>query len=180
MVDALGTFGLLGTFGFLDYEFTRKMEEQLDAIAEGKEQYRPVVASAYAALQSDTGSYIETTSPKCPVCGKPLVHRFKKDAQGQKGYNFWGCSGYRKEGGGCPATFADDGGKPGERRDNKPKAEPSGHKCPGCRGDLVRRKGISKKTGRPYDFYSCQGQCKVTYNAREDGEPDLTEKPKKK
>ena len=47
----------LGSFGFLDYEFTKRMEEQLDAIAEGREQYQPVVAVTYNALQSDTGAY---------------------------------------------------------------------------------------------------------------------------
>lgn len=231
----------LSSFGFLDYEFTRRMEEQLDAIAAGQEQYQPVVAATYDALQSDAGAYIEATSPRCPVCGKPLVHRYKKDSKEQKGYNFWGCSGYEKDGNGCPASFADDGGKPGERidtrakaalseyqcpacsralihrqgekngraydfwgcsgwkegckatfandggkpgerQDNKPKEQPaaSGHKCPKCKGHLIRRRGTSQKTGKPYDFYSCQGTCKATYNPKKDGSPDFTPKERKK
>ena len=167
----------LGSFGFLDYEFTKRMEEQLDAIAEGREQYQPVVAVTYNALQRDTGAYIEATSPKCPECGKPLVHHFRKASKEQKGYNFWGCSGWKD---GCKVTFADDNGKPGARQDNKSKAEAGGCKCPQCQGDLVRRKGTSRKTGRPYDFYSCQGKCKTTYHVRKDGSPDFTPKEKKK
>lgn len=226
----------LGSFGFLDYEFTKRMEEQLDAIAEGREQYQPVVAVTYNALQSDTGAYIEATSPKCPECGKPLVHHFRKASKEQKGYNFWGCSGHNdgcpvtfadKNGApgerqdnrprvqlsefmcevcgkplihhqgekngrafdfwgcsgwkdGCKGTFANDNGKPGARQDNKPKAEAGGCKCPQCQGNLVRRKGTSRKTGRPYDFYSCQGKCKTTYHVRKDGSPDFTPKEKKK
>ena len=103
-----------------------------------------------------------------------------RDHQGKKNgraFDFWGCSGWKD---GCKGTFANDNGKPGARQDNKPKAEAGGCKCPQCQGNLVRRKGTSRKTGRPYDFYSCQGKCKTTYHVRKDGSPDFTPKEKKK
>jgi len=51
---------------------------------------------------------------KCPDCGKPLVHRVM---EGSGGYNFWGCSGFSRDGKGCRATFNDAGGKPGPRQE---------------------------------------------------------------
>ena len=42
----------------------------------------------------------------CPLCTKPLVRRTKK---GKKGYDFWGCSGFRE---GCRASFPNKRNKP--------------------------------------------------------------------
>ncbi len=218
---------MTGSFSFCDYSFTRGMEELLDAVAEGKERYQPLVAGAYQQLTAEIEAYIAATSPKCPECGLPLRHMVKAAAKGEKGYNFWSCSGYPD----CPATFADTGGVPGDRQDTKPKAELSEHSCaacgkplihrlgekngrafdfwgcsgfpkckasfandagqpgerqdtkakaasgehtcPRCKGELVRRQGTSQKTGKAYDFYSCRGKCKATYNPKEDGTPDF-------
>ncbi|HEY0786000.1 MAG TPA: type I DNA topoisomerase, partial [Acidobacteriaceae bacterium] len=44
---------LVPRFRFLDYAFTRDLEQQLDDIAEGKAQYREVVARADAQLQQE-------------------------------------------------------------------------------------------------------------------------------
>ena len=227
-VDAMN-----GTFAFCDYDFTKKMEEELDAIAEGKGRYQPLVAESHKQLRAEIDAYIAVTSPKCPECGQPLRHLVKAAAKGHKGYNFWGCSGHPD----CPATFADAGGVPGERQDTKPKAEPSEyvcaacgkplihrqgekngrafdfwgcsgfpqckasfandagkpgerqdtkakkaaseHKCPKCKGDLARRQGTSQKTGKAYDFYSCLGKCKATYNPTEDGTPEFEGRQRK-
>ena len=45
VIDALA-----GRFSFLEYEFTRDLEQQLDDIAEGKAEYLPVVSAADARL----------------------------------------------------------------------------------------------------------------------------------
>ncbi len=167
---------LVDHFGFLDYEFTRQMENDLDQIAEGKAQYLAVVSAAYSRLDQELGQYVGATSPKCPDCGKPLRHLVKPDSKDKKGYNFWSCSGYPD----CPATFADAGGAPGDRQEKKA-LKPSGFSCLECGKDLIRRTGTSKG-GKPYDFFGCSGfkaGCKASFDVKEDGTPDF-EKAKKK
>jgi DNA topoisomerase-3 len=44
----------------------------------------------------------------CPDCSKPMYRRERHD---KKGF-FWGCSGFKKEGGGCACILQDDNGKP--------------------------------------------------------------------
>ena len=87
--------GLCGHFSFIEYEFTRNMEQSLDDIAEGKAQYRAVIASAYDQLSREVQAFAKTTGKVCKKCGKPMVHRVKKPGKdGKGGYDFWGCSGW--------------------------------------------------------------------------------------
>jgi DNA topoisomerase-1 len=90
---------LAGAFSFADYDFTREMENSLDAIAGGKAHYKDVLAKAHDRLQSELSSFgrafgltarpaPEKTSFLCKQCGKPLVRR--QSARGP----FFGCSGY--------------------------------------------------------------------------------------
>lgn len=86
--------GLCGHFAFIEYEFTRNMEQSLDDIAEGKAQYRAVIASAYDQLFREVQAFAKVTGKVCEKCGKPMVHRVKKPGKdGKGGYDFWGCSG---------------------------------------------------------------------------------------
>lgn len=90
VVDALS-----GNFSFVEYEFTRTMEQSLDDIAEGKADYRSVIAAAHARLETELAAFAKATGKACPKCGKPMVHRFKKPGKdGKGGYDFWGCSGW--------------------------------------------------------------------------------------
>lgn len=87
--------GLCGHFSFIEYEFTRNMEQSLDDIAEGKAQYRAVIDSAYDRLFSEVQAFAKATGKVCEKCGKPMVHRMKKPGKdGKGGYDFWGCSGW--------------------------------------------------------------------------------------
>lgn len=87
--------GLCGHFSFIEYEFTRNMEQSLDDIAEGKAQYRAVIALAYDRLLSEAQAFAKATGKVCEKCGKPMVHRMKKPSKDSKsGYDFWGCSGW--------------------------------------------------------------------------------------
>ncbi len=160
-----------GAFTFCDYSFTKEMEMGLDAIAEGRSQYQPLVSRAYNQIRAEIDTYITATSPKCPECGLPLRHLFRRDTKAKKGYNFWGCSNYPA----CPATFADADGVPGDRQDTRSKPAASGFSCQKCGKDLVRRTGTSK-TGKPYDFFGCTGfrqGCKATFNPKADNTPDF-------
>jgi DNA topoisomerase-1 len=167
---------LTGNFQFMEYAFTKEMEDGLDVLAEGKAAYREMVAKYHDLLSQEIKGYVAATSPKCPACGQPLRHMMRAESKEKRGYNFWACSGYPD----CPATFADAGGVPGERQDTKPKPEASGFKCPDCGADLIRRTGTSK-AGKAYDFFSCAGYkagCKAAFDVKEDGSPEFEKKEK--
>jgi DNA topoisomerase-1 len=105
---------LAGAFSFADYDFTRDMENSLDAIAGGKAHYRDVLAKAHERLQGELSSFgkafglttraaPEKTGFLCKQCGKPLVRR--QSARGP----FFGCSGYP----GCKQLYSIlENGKP--------------------------------------------------------------------
>ncbi|MBB5142174.1 type I DNA topoisomerase [Desulfovibrio intestinalis] len=85
--------GLCGHFSFIEYDFTRTMEQSLDDIAEGKAEYHAVIASAYDRLSNEVQAFAKATGKVCEKCGKPMVHRMKKPGKdGKGGYDFWGCS----------------------------------------------------------------------------------------
>lgn len=87
--------GLYGHFSFIEYDFTRTMEQSLDDIAEGKAEYRAVIASAHDQLSREVQEFAKATGKVCEKCGKPMVHRVKKPGKdGKGGYDFWGCSKY--------------------------------------------------------------------------------------
>lgn len=87
--------GLCGHFSFIEYDFTRNMEQSLDDIAEGKAEYRAVVASAHDQLSREVQEFAKATGKVCEKCGKPMAHRVKKPGKdGKGGYDFWGCTGW--------------------------------------------------------------------------------------
>ena len=87
--------GLCGHFSFIEYEFTRTMEQSLDDIAEGKAEYRAVIASAHDQLSKEVQEFAKATGKVCEKCGKPMAHRVKKPGKdGKGGYDFWGCTGW--------------------------------------------------------------------------------------
>ena len=87
--------GLCGHFSFIEYDFTRTMEQSLDDIAEGKAEYRAVIASAHDQLSKEVQEFAKATGKVCEKCGKPMAHRVKKPGKdGKGGYDFWGCTGW--------------------------------------------------------------------------------------
>lgn len=87
--------GLCGHFTFIDYDFTRRMEQALDDIAAGKADYRAVISEAHARLEQELAAFAKATGKVCPKCGKPMVHRVKNPGKdGKGGYDFWGCTGW--------------------------------------------------------------------------------------
>lgn len=121
----------------VDVDFTRKMEGELDEIAEGKKESRKVLEEFYAPfiknLNEKYQSVVkedlsEPTDRKCPECSKPLVIR-----QGRFG-KFIACSGFPE----CKFTEA----LPPPTLDMK---------CPICKeGDVVIRQTRRRRT-----FYGC-------------------------
>ena len=96
---------LVGKFRFAEFDYTRQMEDSLDLIAQGKDEYGKVVSSAWAALDDE----LSGTEFTCEKCGRPM-----RRISGQFGF-FWGCRGYPK----CRATLPDINGRPGRERQQK-------------------------------------------------------------
>ncbi len=160
IVDALQ-----GGFSFVEYSFTKELENSLDKIAEGKVDYKSVVNEAYQVLKQETGKVAAENLHPCPDCGRPMRHRMKKGS-----YDFWGCTGYPE----CKTTCVDDNGRPGAKQEPKTPMEHSEYDCKECGKPLIRRKGTSAKTGQEYDFFACSGfpKCKKSYNIK-DEQPDF-------
>lgn len=132
----------------LDFEFTAKMEEELDEVEEGKKKKLDVLRDFYGPFEKDLLFAKENmrkvkgeevvTSEICDTCGKPMVIKW-----GRLG-RFLSCSDFPK------CRFA--------------KSLPTKVKCqePGCGGMLVERR--SKKRGR--HFYGCSNYPTCRYITR--------------
>ncbi len=162
IIDALS-----GGFGFADLDYTSRLEQQLDEIAEGQADYVGVVAAANNQLAAELGKLTANIEiHPCPNCGKPM--RKRNGANGA----FWGCTGYPA----CKTSLPDAQGKPGVR----PPRNDSTHACPKCSKPLTRLQGNTKtKPPKPYDFFRCSGYpiCDAKYNVAADGSPALPAKP---
>lgn len=122
----------------MDSQFTARMEERLDEIAEGRQEWRPMLREFYGPFKEDLDranaapsiKQVEEVGRACPVCGRPLVIRYSWRGK------FIGCSGYPE----CKHT--------------EPYSEPTGAACPTCGkehgGQLVARQS---KRGRV--FWGC-------------------------
>jgi DNA topoisomerase-1 len=159
---------LAGTFRFIELDYTRDLEGDLDEIAEGKKAYRDVVAEAHGQLAAEIGRLGPGQMNPCPDCGKPLRKRSGKTGA------FWGCSGYPD----CTTTLPDADGKPGERAARATPAPASAHVCTDCGKPLRRNTRAAKDDpkGKGWDFYGCTGwpTCKKTYKVDGDGAPILS------
>lgn len=163
IVDAL-----VGAFDFIELDYTRALENELDEIARGSKTYHQVVTSAATTLASQLARCPVPATHACPNCGKPMHRR-----TGQYGA-FWGCSGYRD---GCKTSLPDVDGQPGERAP-RPTAAASPapvHVCPKCQSPLRRwaktKAEDPKKKG--YDFWGCTNRstCNSTFKTGDAGGP---------
>lgn len=82
---------------YVDYDFTARLEDQLDLISEGKMEWIPVLEDfwkdfSHQVEEKSNVSRAEVTSEQldeaCPKCGKPLFVRLGKRGK------FVGCSGF--------------------------------------------------------------------------------------
>lgn len=165
VIDLLG-----GAFSFVDYSYTRTMEESLDAIATNKMSYQDVMMNAHDVLKKELGAFVEkhphsvrrpsqVTDFTCTICGKHLVHLEGERKDGKGRYDFFACSDRS-----CNTNYDNQDGKPSEA---KKKPILSKHKCLACFKPLIQRdsaKGV---------FFGCSGypECKKTYKIADDGSP---------
>ncbi len=123
----------------VDYDFTARIEEELDNIATGELAWTKVVDDIYVPLSKQIGKEegkiekVDTniaTDEVCPECSKPIV--IKRGKYGQ----FYACTGFPD----CRYT------KPfltpeEEAVKNQAEALAASKKCPKCGGELKARKG---------------------------------------
>ncbi len=129
----------------INVEYTAKMEEDLDKIAEGKKVWYKLLESFYKDFEPEVENAFdkmekkedEQTGEVCPNCGRPMV--IKNGRYGK----FEACSGYPE----CKYI------KPKEKQEAKEVCD-----CPKCGGKIVER-----KTKRGKIFYGCGNfpKCKV-------------------
>jgi len=126
---------------YVDYNFTARLENQLDEIASGQREWLPVMETFWSGFskqitEKESISRAEVTTESldeaCPKCGKPLMVRFGKRGR------FIGCSAYPE----CDYTR-----NVNETAESAAAAEPDepeiveGRVCPDDGGQLVIKKG---------------------------------------
>ena len=127
-------------------EFTARMENELDRVEDGSEDWKKVIRDFYGPFSltvenakskmSNMKKEVESTDEVCPLCSRPMVIKW-----GRRG-RFISCSGFPE----CRHS----------------KSITTGVKCPeeGCDGEMVERKS------RRGAFYGCSNFPKCTYTSR--------------
>lgn len=123
---------------YVDYDFTAKLEDELDAVSRGEKDWLPVMDAfwqPFKQLVDDKETSVtraevtsEALDEACPKCGKPLSIRLGKRGR------FIGCTGYPE----CDYTRGLDG------EEAEAPAEPEvveGRTCPKCDSPLIIRQG---------------------------------------
>ena len=137
----------------VDLDFTARMEEQLDEIAQGKYEWIAALQEFYYPFQDmldkawmnlEKVSVTQTREEKCPNCGRPMVIKVGRFGK------FLACSGYPD----CKTTM--------------PYAVKTGVSCPQCGGELVKRISKKKKV-----FYGCSQfpKCQFAVNRKPVAQP---------
>jgi DNA topoisomerase-1 len=87
------TFILEKSFTFLDYDYTAKLEKQLDQIEEGKLTHSEMLKTFYEHFKQELDqAYQKSGKELCEKCNSPMLVRKNK----ANGSQFLGCSGYPK------------------------------------------------------------------------------------
>ncbi|KKU78455.1 MAG: topoisomerase protein, partial [Candidatus Amesbacteria bacterium GW2011_GWA2_47_70] len=148
---AVNDFLMANFSDIVDYKFTAHMEDELDEIANGVREWRPVIKEFYEPFAAKLGTVtetaarvkveVETTGEKCPKCaGLPAGRQGDVIIRLGKFGKFLACSRYPE----CnyKANYQ-----------NK-----TGQKCPKCGGDVIVRK---TRSGR--SFYGCSNYPKCDF-----------------
>ncbi len=136
---------------YVDYDFTAKLEDDLDAVSRGEKKWLPLMKmfwQPFKALIEDKEASVqrsdvtqEAMDENCPECGKQLSIRLGRNGR------FIGCTDYPE----CSYTR--------NLNDDAAAAEPEvveGRQCPKCESNLIIR------TGRYGKFIGCSSypNCK--------------------
>lgn len=136
----------------VDYQFTARMEEELDEIAEGTKEWVPVVREFYTPFKKHLVEKEQTIDKKalteeatdvvCDKCGKPMVIKMGRFGR------FLACSGYPE----CKNTkpLAADGKSAGER-------EKTDEVCEKCGKPMIVKRGRYGTFLGCSDYPKCKG-----------------------
>ena len=140
----------------VDIQFTAKMEEELDEIAEGKLAWQPVIREFYEPFSKHLGikyeevkkhEVEETTEEICDKCGRPMVIKLGRFGK------FLACSGFPE----CKNA-----------KNLKSAPETIGMKCPKCKeGDILIRRTRKKRI-----FFGCSRYPECDYASWTDPRKD--------
>lgn len=189
----------------VEIKFTAKVEEELDSIAKGKNEWTPVVKNFYVpfeknlkAKEKEVKKFEKKTDKVCPECGKPMLEKFGRFGK------FYACSGFPD----CKHTEASE-------EDKKIEESITGEKCPECGADLKLKRSkwgkflgcanyptckfikkfenktgvkcpecgegeLVQKSGRRGPFYACNQYPKCKYIAKGDVLKQITQNKKTK
>lgn len=136
---------------YVDYAFTADLEDELDAISRGEEEWIPLLKSfwkPFKNLVDDKEKSVqrkdvtqEAMDENCPKCGQPLSIRL-----GRRG-RFIGCTAFPD----CDYTRSLN-----EEEDNAAAEQVEGRICPSCGGALVVRHGRYGKFIGCSNYPSCK------------------------
>lgn len=140
----------------VDYDFTAKMEGDLDKIAEGEREWMPVIKEFYEPfiyqIEKKDKELVsekpadEVTEEKCPLCGSPLIIKTGRFGK------FMACSNFPT----CKYTASVE-------KEGEPKMEndKTGQECPTCHEGK-----LTLKRGRFGSFWGCSKypECKHVEN----------------
>ena len=140
---------------YVDYNFTAKLEDQLNEVAEGKKEWVPLLESFWQTFKTqvvDIEANVkrsdvtqEATNESCPECSKPLLIRLSRNGR------FIGCSGYPE----CKYTRSlEPNAEGGAEAAPEEKLE---RDCPKCQHPLQYR------VGRYGKFIGCTNYPKCKY-----------------
>lgn len=139
----------------LDFNFTAKMENELDSIEEGKMKWVKVISDFFKPFKSHLGDAVKATDdvkPKdipteimCEKCGLPMVIRWGRHGR------FLACTGFPKCKTARPLAENGENGQAVEQN-----VQPTDEKCEKCGSPMVI------KTGRFGKFLACSKypECK--------------------
>jgi DNA topoisomerase-1 len=138
---------------YVDYDFTAKLEDELDDIARGEKEWLPLMKLFWQPFKDLVTEILETVQrkdvtqeaidEKCPLCGSPLSIRLGRHSR------FIGCTAYPE----CSYTRSVD-----EDKSSDAEAETlDGRVCPQCNSAL------QLKVGRYGKFIGCSGYPNCKY-----------------
>jgi DNA topoisomerase-1 len=154
----------------INMEFTAKIEEKFDDIAQDQLVWQNVIREFYDPFIDDLGKAEENLTHQkvqaqvsdiiCPNCSKPMVVRVSRAGE------FLGCSGYPD----CKVTMSlGKDGKP------IPQSEETDMKCDKCGQNLIKKPGFKGRT-----YIVCKNpECNAKYNIDAKGNKVLKPEPEK-
>ena len=127
----------------VDVKFTANMEKELDEVESGDKNWKELLGEFYGDFDQNLtqvekdmeGVYLkvpdEVSEEKCDVCGRNMVVKTGRFGR------FLACPGYPE------CTFT------------KPLVVQMPGRCPKCGGRLMKRTGVSQKSGKQSTYYCC-------------------------